>query len=170
MNVLKVFTVFFVVAFFSLNIVNAQNVMPKPYPSKLVVDAAGVLSPIQISNLNQQLVKINNSNLCQIAIVTIPTLDGYAIEEYANKLFRVWGIGNKKTNNGLLILVSLKEKKIRIEVGYGLESKLTDEISKHIIDNELSPSFKKQQYFEGFNKATLSIANALIGNYGISTP
>ena len=74
--------------------------------------------------LENKLVAIDDSSSNQIAVVIIPSLDGYPKEEYATKLFRDWGIGNKKTNNGILLLIAINDRQIRIEVGYGLEGAL----------------------------------------------
>ncbi|HAK12506.1 MAG TPA: methanol dehydrogenase, partial [Chitinophagaceae bacterium] len=78
----------------------------------------------------------------QIAVVLIRSLEDYPIEEYANKLFREWGIGNKKTNNGVLLIAAIDDRKVRIEVGYGLEGAIPDIVANNIIRYELGPSFK----------------------------
>ncbi|MFQ3576483.1 MAG: TPM domain-containing protein, partial [Cytophagales bacterium] len=93
---------------------------------KLVFDYANMLKSIEETMLNNKLLTFFDSSSNEIAIVTIPTLEGENIEEYANQLFSKWGIGSAKNNNGVLILVSQKERKVRIEVGYGLEGALPD--------------------------------------------
>ena len=98
----------------------AQTVVPPPNPPRLVNDYAGVLSKEQVAILEEKLVALDDSTSNQIAVVILKTLEGYEVQEYANKLFRSWGIGNKKTNNGVLILASIEDRKIWIEVGYGL--------------------------------------------------
>ena len=145
----------------------AQNILPRPNPPKLVNDVAGVLSPEQREILEQKLVALDDSSSNHIAIVLIPTLDGYPIEEYANKLFRAWGIGDAKKNNGILLLISVSDKKIRIEVGYGLEGAITDVQSKSIIDNDLQPAFRKKAYYEGINAAIDNISKAAVGEYKV---
>ncbi len=116
---MKKLIILIVAGFFSFSL-HAQKILPRPVPPKLVNDAAHVLSPEQQAILERKLVALDDSTSNQIAIVTIPTLDGYPIEDYAVKLFRDWGIGNAKSRNGILILVALKEHQVRIEVGYGL--------------------------------------------------
>src|ERR1700749_2708700 len=90
---------------------SAQNVLPKPNPPRLVVDAAGLLSSDQQNILEQKLDAFNDSTSNQIAVVTVKDLDGDDVEDYANKLFRSWGIGGSKHNNGVLLLVSRDDHK-----------------------------------------------------------
>jgi uncharacterized protein len=104
MKLIKLFIVFFVVLF-SLNNIKAQNIIPKSNPPVLVTDMAGVLSPEEKQALENKLVAIDDASSNQIAVVILSTLEDYPIEEYANKLFREWGIGNKKSRNGVLLLI-----------------------------------------------------------------
>ena len=110
--------VLLLVSYFSLAWAIGQNVLPKPNPPRLVNDAANVLSPQEVAALEHKLVALDDSSSNQIAIVLIKTLGDYAIEDYAVKLFREWGIGNKKTNNGVLIIAAIDDRKVWIEVGY----------------------------------------------------
>ncbi|MEQ1625637.1 MAG: TPM domain-containing protein, partial [Sediminibacterium sp.] len=135
----------------SMSFLQAQNVLPKPNPAKLVTDQAGVLSAEQKAILENKLVALDDSSSNQIVIVLVKTLDGYPIEDYATKLFREWGIGNKKTNNGVLILASIDERKIRIEVGYGLEGAIPDITTASIIRNDIVPNFKTGEYYHGLD-------------------
>ncbi|MFX5602861.1 TPM domain-containing protein, partial [Acinetobacter baumannii] len=86
--------------------------------------------------------------------------DGYEIAEYANKLFREWGIGNKKTNNGVLILAAIDDRKVWIEVGYGLEGAIPDVTASAIYRNEITPEFKQQNYYRGIDKAIDALSKA----------
>ena len=110
----------------------------------------------------------DSSSSNQIAVVIIPTLDGYPKEEYATKLFREWGIGNKKSNNGVLLLIAINDRQIRIEVGYGLEGAIPDVTALSIIDNDIKPAFKAGNYYEGINRATDNIAKAAVGEYKVA--
>ncbi|MFZ9214274.1 MAG: TPM domain-containing protein [Sediminibacterium sp.] len=148
-------------------IVFAQNILPRPNPPKLVNDVAGVLSPEQREILEQKLVALDDSSSNQIAIVLIPTLDGYPIEEYANKLFREWGIGHKGTNNGVLIIAAINDRKVRIEVGYGLEGAIPDITASDIYNNLIVPAFKEQNYYRGLDDATTALSKAAVGEYKI---
>ena len=164
MKLTKLFIVF-IIALFTFTHALAQNVIEKPNPPVLVTDLAGVLSPEQKQALENKLVALDDASSNQIAVVILPTLDGNPIEEYATKLFRTWGIGNKKTNNGILLLIAIQDKKIRIETGYGLEGAIPDITANSIIDNDIKPAFRQQAYFEGIDKATDDIAKAAVGEY-----
>ena len=166
MKLTKLFIVF-IVALFSLNNIAAQNVIPRANPPVLVTDLAGVLSPEEKQALENKLVAVDDASSNQIAVVILPTLDGNPIEEYALKLFREWGIGNKKSRNGILLLIAIQDKKIRIEVGYGLEGAIPDITAINIIDNDLKPAFREGAYYEGIDKATDNIAKAAVGEYQV---
>ena len=143
----------------------AQNIPPKPQPPRLVNDLAGVLSPEEESNLERKLVAYDDSTSNQIAVVLVKTLNDYPIEEFALQLFRSWQIGNKKTNNGILILAAIDDHKVRIETGYGLEGAVPDIIANQIINNDIAPNFRNNDYYEGLDKATSSIIAAAAGEY-----
>ena len=143
----------------------AQKVIPKPDPPRLVVDNANILSPEEQNSLESKLVALDDSTSNQIVILTVPTLDDQPIEDVAVNTFRSWAIGNKKTNNGVLILIAVNDRKVKIEVGYGLEGAIPDVTCKDIIDNVISPSFKQAQYFKGLDAATDNLAKAAAGEY-----
>ena len=142
-----------------------QLVKQKP-ETKLVHDYSGVLSPAQKDYLDKKLVTYDDSTSTQIAIVLVKKLgSNYSIEEAAVQMFRNWGIGSKKDNNGVLILAAIEDRKIKIEVGYGLEAEVTDYTSGQIIDSDIKPNFKAGNYYEGLDKATNSIIAAAAGKY-----
>lgn len=143
----------------------AQNIPPKPEPALFVTDLAKVLSVQEKESLEQKLSNYNDSTSTQIAIVFIDQLDGYDIEVYANKLARTWGIGQKGKDNGILLLASAKERKVRIELGYGIEPYISDLAAKKIIEHELVPAFKQETYAKGFEQATDTIIKALSGKF-----
>jgi uncharacterized protein len=149
------------VSFFAV----AQNIPARPNPPRLVNDLAGVLSPQEEQQLERQLVAYDDSTSNQVAVVLLNTLDDYPLEEYATKLFREWGVGNKKNNNGVLILAAIKDHKVRIEVGYGLEGAIPDIIANHIIEHDITPNFKSDDYYDGLSKAAASIIKAAAGEY-----
>jgi uncharacterized protein len=159
--------VFFLQALLFANNAFAQNIIAKPSPATLVTDVAGVLTPEQKQALENKLVAIDDSSSNQIAVVIIPSLDGYPKEEYANKLLRDWGIGGKK-NNGILLLIAINDRQIWIEVGYGLEGAIPDITALNIIDNDIKPAFKAGNYYEGINQATDNIAKAAVGEYKVA--
>jgi len=142
------------------------DVLPPPNPPRLVVDEAHLLNDYDRNTLEQKLDGLDNSTSNQIAVVTIPTLgDNNDLEDYANNLFRSWGIGGKKHNNGVLVLIVANDHKIRIEVGYGLEGAITDVTANDIIKNDLSPAFKQGNYYSGINAAIESLGKAATGEY-----
>ena len=146
----------------------AQEVLPRPNPPRLVTDQAGVLSASELQTLEQKLVALDDSSSNQIAVVLIKTLNDRPIEEYATKLFREWGIGNKKTNNGILLLVAVDDRKIRIETGYGLEGAIPDVTADAIIRNVIRPEFKQQNYYKGLDNAVDALAKAAVGEYKVA--
>ena len=161
--------VFILLAFFVYTGISAQNVLPKPNPPRLVNDFANVLSPEQVATLEHKLVALDDSSSNQIAVVLMKTLGDYAIEDYAVKLFREWGIGNKKTNNGVLIIAAIDDRKMWIEVGYGLEGAIPDVVASSIYRNEMVPSFKEGNYYQGIDNAINAITKAAVGEYKVKT-
>jgi uncharacterized protein len=143
----------------------AQNIPARPSPPRLVNDFAGVLSPQEEQQLERELVAYDDSTSNQIAIVLINTLEDYPIEEYALKLFREWGVGNKNNNNGIVILAAIKDRKIKIEVGYGLEGAIPDITAGHIIDQDIKPNFRSEDYYQGLSQAAHSLIKAAAGEY-----
>lgn len=107
-----------------------------------VVDAAKLLSPAQVAELTQLSEGINKDTTRQFVVATIPDLEGYDIADYGYQLGRKWGLGEKKANNGILLIVAPNERKVRIEVGYGLEPIMTDALSNQIITQTIIPKFK----------------------------
>lgn len=154
---------------FSFLINFAQNVLPRPNPPKLVTDEAGVLSAEEKATLENKLVALDDSTSNQIAVVLIKTTGDYAIEDYAVKLFREWGIGNKKTNNGILIIAAIDDRKVWIEVGYGLEGAIPDVTASEIYRNEIVPAFKEQQYYQGIDNAINALTKAAVGEYKVAS-
>jgi uncharacterized protein len=126
-----------------------------------VVDAADLLTNDQEAALTQKLQALENSTHRQLVVATVPDLQGYPIEDYGYKLGRAWGIGQKQANNGVILLISKNDKKIRIEVGYGLEPILTDAYSGEIIRDQITPAFKQGDFAGGINAGVDAIAQQL---------
>ena len=143
----------------------AQNVPPRPNPPRLVNDLAGLMQPQQVAALEQKLVTYNDSTSSQIAVVTIPSLDGNDMADYAQKLYEAWGIGRKGKDNGILVLVAAKEHEARIQTGYGLEGAVPDALAKRIISNTLVPAFKQNDYYAGLDRATDQLIALAKGEY-----
>jgi uncharacterized protein len=150
-----------------LNItVSAQMKLPaRPNPPKLVNDFTGTLTADQAAFLEQKLVAFDDSTSTQIAIVVISSTDGYEISEYNVELGRAWGVGGKQFNNGVVLLVTKKDRKLNIATGYGSEGALPDITCKHIIDDVIVPKFRGNDYFGGINSGVDVMMKALQGEY-----
>ena len=133
------------------------NAVEYPSPAGYVNDFANMLSPGDIARLNNEITAIEKDTTVEIAIVTVDSLQGVSVEEYAVKLFEKWGIGKKGNDNGLLILVAKNEREYRIETGYGLESIINAARAGRIGREILEPNFKKGEYGEGLYEAVLEI-------------
>lgn len=142
-----------------------QDIPPKPNPPRLVNDVAHVLTPDQVATLESKLTAYDDSTSIQIVIVTVQSTKDYAIDDYALKILRDWGVGNKKTNNGIVILAAIQDHKVFIATGYGMEGAVPDATAKEIVENEIVPAFKKGDYYSGFDDATNEIAKAAAGEY-----
>ena len=143
----------------------AQQVPAAPNPPRLVNDLAGVMSSAEVDQLERNLVAYDDSTSNQVVVLTVRSLNDQPIEEYALKVFRDWGIGNKTTNNGILILAAIDDRQIRIETGYGLEGAIPDITANQIIRNDIQPAFRAENYYEGFDNATASVIKAAAGEY-----
>lgn len=131
-----------------------------------VVDEAGVLDAAARGSLEERLRAYQDKTGHQVVVATVRSLEGYDVRDYGNRLFRAWGIGDKKRNDGVLVLVAPNERDVSIEVGYGLEGDLTDALSRVIIDNAMLPRFKAGDYAGGVAAGFDDIATALGGNAG----
>jgi uncharacterized protein len=129
-----------------------------------VVDAANLLKPEERAALEDKLKAHEDKTSDQIVVATVPSLEGFAIEDYANRLFRHWQLGQKKTNNGVLLLVAPQERKVRIEVGYGLEGTLTDALAKIIITTAIAPQFKSGDFAGGIDAGVDAVLSILTGD------
>lgn len=137
-----------------------------PPPTQYIVDDAGVLKSQDVSEINRMLAEIERETSCQVVVAIYAALPpGESLEDYANKLFRAWGIGQKNKNNGVLILIFIKDRKLRIEVGYGLEGSIPDAIAKRIIDEKIVPNFRIGNYSGGIKSAIITIKQAISGEY-----
>jgi uncharacterized protein len=130
-----------------------------------VVDTAALLSPPAQALLVRELAAHEAASGNQIVVVTVPSLDGAAIEDYGYRLGRHWGIGQQGQDNGVLLIVALAERQIRIEVGYGLEGMLTDALSWDIIQGRMLPRFREGAFEDGIVDGARAIVAVLGGDY-----
>lgn len=133
-------------------------------PTGFVNDFTGTtLNVEQKSYLENKLVQFEQTTSNEISVVIIKSLNGDTTENFAEKLFQEWGIGKEKEDNGILLLVALEDRKMRIEVGYGLEGSLTDLLSSRIIRETLTPAFQASDFYGGINTATDQIIQIVAG-------
>ena len=130
-----------------------------------VVDDAHILSDSTKQDLTQKLVALEAKTSRQLVVVTLPSLQGYEISDYGYQLGRSWGIGQGKLNNGALLIVAPTERRVRIEVGYGLEPILTDAFSSVVINTQITPFFKQGNY----NGGVTAGVDALIQQLSLDT-
>ncbi|MFM7028331.1 MAG: TPM domain-containing protein [Chakrabartia sp.] len=133
---------------------------PAPNATR-VVDAANLMSAGDEAALDARLAAFEQKTGRQFVVATIPDLQGFPIEDYGYQLGRAWGIGSKEKNDGVLLIVAPKDRKVRIEVGYGLEPYLTDAYSSVIINRFIVPKFKAQDYAGGISAGADAIMQQL---------
>ncbi|MBA4010803.1 MAG: methanol dehydrogenase [Phenylobacterium sp.] len=126
-----------------------------------VVDNANILSPQTEAQLTTELANLEAQTGRQLVVATLPDLQGYEIEDYGYQLLRTWGIGSKERNDGAVLIVAPSDRKVRIEVGYGLEPVLTDALSSLIINQRIIPAFKEGRLEEGVVDGTQAIVQQL---------
>ena len=129
-----------------------------------VVDGANILKPEERAALEAKLKAYEDKTSDQVVVATVTSLDGTSVEDYANRLFRHWQLGQKKNNNGVLLLIAPNDRKLRIEVGYGLEGALTDALSKVIISTAIAPQFQKGNFAGGIDAGVDAILSILTGD------
>ncbi|MDQ1355378.1 MAG: uncharacterized protein QG657_5688 [Acidobacteriota bacterium] len=133
-----------------------------------VNDYAGVLNSSQKEQLETLLQDVENKTSSQVVLLTINSLEGEALEDFSIRVVENWKIGQKEFSNGVLVLLALAEKKIRIEVGYGLESIITDMKSGYIIREIILPYFKKGDYYNGLNQGLTAVTGLISRDFEIT--
>lgn len=160
---LLVFFTFFLLAGNAL----AENVqIPAPVGDIYVQDFAHVLNETEKAELINLGRSIEDQTTAQVAVLTVETIGDRTIEEFSTEAFRQYGIGNKKENNGVLLVLSMKERKVRIEVGYGLEGRITDGKAGRILDENAIPNLKNQQPNKAVVDTYKVLANEVLTEYG----
>jgi uncharacterized protein len=150
----------FLVVLFAVQALPAQALTFPPLTGR-VVDEAGILDPATKSALERKLADFEARTTGQLVVVTLKSLEGTSIEDYGYQLGRFWKIGQKEKNSGVLLIVAPNERKVRIEVGYGLEGQLTDAVSRLIIENAILPRFKANDMAGGITRGVDDIIQAL---------
>ena len=136
-----------------------------PHLEARVTDLAGLLTTEQSAALETKLRDLETRDSTQVAVLIIPSLEGEPLEDYSIRVATAWRLGQKGRDNGALLLVAMKERILRIEVGYGLEATLTDARSRQIIQNEILPHFRQGDYYEGIEAGVSAIIGVVRGVY-----
>ena len=148
-------------AFALLLMLSAGLAVNFPALSGRVVDQANIIPAETRRVIEAKLADLEAKSGIQLVVATVRSLDGQEIEPYANELFRAWKLGEKSRNNGVLLLVAPNERRVRIEVGYGLEGTLTDALAKVIITNAIAPRFKAGDFGDGIVRGVDDIITVL---------
>jgi uncharacterized protein len=136
-----------------------------PKPARLCNDFSGTLSAQEIQLLESKLDSFDRETSVQICLVVVPDLGGFDVSDYATRLFEKWGIGRAKQDDGVLLLLALQERKIRIETGYGLESVITDALSRRLIEQKIAPALRSGGVAEGLRAGSTGLMNLVRGDY-----
>lgn len=136
-----------------------------PELSGQVNDTAGILSPGTVHSLEGSLHGLEQEESTQIVVLTIPSLEGESLEQYALRVFEAWKLGQKGLDNGALLLIAVGDRKLRIEVGYGLEGRLTDLIAGRIIREVITPQFRRGDYDRGVLDGVAAMVAVVKGEF-----
>lgn len=142
--------------------------VPNPPKNGYVLDQTQTLTKEEIYTMNHMGLELQKKTKAQIAVLLIPTLEGEDVSDYANRVFRAWGIGDKEKNNGVLFLIALKDKQMRIEVGYGLEGAINDGKAGEILDQYAIPYFQKGKFGPGVMETYKVLVGEVSKEYGVS--
>jgi uncharacterized protein len=146
-------------------VMGQDNDIPKLDNRKIVHDFAGILSDAEKAQLERKLVAFDDSTSTQISVVIMNDLKGYEVNDLAQRIAQKNGIGRKGKENGIIVLIGLKERKISIQVGYGLEGAISDGTAGTIIRQYMTPAFKNKQYFKGIDDATTALMKLATGEF-----
>jgi uncharacterized protein len=142
-----------------------DNDIPKLNNNKIVHDLSGTLSDIEKAQLEQKLVAFDDSTSTQIAVVIVKDLKGYEVSDFAQRLAEKNGIGRKGKDNGIIVLIAMDERKMTIQVGYGLEGVINDGTAGAIIRQIMTPAFKEGNYYKGIDEATTALMKLTTGEF-----
>lgn len=152
-----------------LLILTVAYALEVPYLSGRINDHAGMLSATTIAELESMLEAYEDSTGNQFAVLIIPSLEGESLEEYSMRVAETWKLGKKGVDNGALLLIAKEDRKLRIEVGYGLEASLTDAATAFIINNEITPRFKNGDFDGGVRSGVMAMMQAADGTLDITS-
>ena len=146
----------------------AQSPLPVPALTSRVVDQAAILRPDQRAALDAQLAAIESQHGAQLAILTVPTTGGEPIEAFGLRVAEAWKLGRaevdgRRVDDGLIVIVAVQDRRMRIEVGYGLEGAIPDAVARRIIDERMAPRFREGDWFTGLSSAVSAIGALVAG-------
>ncbi len=136
-------------------------------PAGHVSDFAGVMNPGDLADVEKTLTELEQKTGAQISVVTLKTLEGGQIDDFANRLFARWGIGQKGKDNGLLLIAAIEDRKVRIETGYGFEGILPDAKAGRLIDQVVRPAFRNGDYSGGLRNGAMAMASLAASASGV---
>lgn len=160
---LKLFFIFLFAGIWS--VAGQFKVPPKPTVLYPVYDAAGMLTQQEKDELNRKLIKFEDSTSTEIAVIIIPTTNGEDVNYAATMYGEKWGIGKKETDNGVVFLIARDDRTMSIQQGRAVEQYLTASVSGQILDYIVTPHFKQGQWYEGINRGTSAIMEAVQGKF-----
>lgn len=165
-RVIKYFSLLFFFFVGILQVTWAQDYLPEvPKNQTSVYDRAQMMNTAEAKSLERKLINYSDTTSTQIVVITINSLEGNDIAMYATELAHKWGIGQEGKDNGIVLLVSKKDRKMTIRTGYGVEHLLTDALSKRIIENIITPEFKRGNFYNGLDQGTSAIMGIMSGEY-----
>jgi uncharacterized protein len=148
------------------NCLRAADIIPPRPQGKYVNDNAGVLSPSTVADLNRRLQDFESQTSNQVLVVIYPKMQSDSdISDYAVRVAQAWGVGRKDRKNGVVLFIFTQDRKMTIQVGYGLEGAMPDAISKRIIEDEIKPHFRQNDYNSGVRAGVDAIMKATKGEY-----
>lgn len=161
----RVLALTLLVALVAASTAQAQRYDIPPRPDRPVLDQGDLLSPTEESRLARKLTTYTDTTSTALVVVTVPSLNGAPISDYAVVLGREWGIGQKGKDNGVVVLVSKSDRKVFIATGYGLEGAIPDAIANRIVDGIITPEFRQGRFYDGLNRGTDAIIQAAAGEF-----
>jgi uncharacterized protein len=162
-----IFPLFLFVLVSFLTVASAQAERPFPKPRGPVNDFANVIPPDYQEKINAITTELYEKTGTAVVVVTMPDIGGAEYNDYVNRLYSAWGIGKKGEDKGVLIFVTVKERKMRIETGYGVEGILPDGLVGEIRDRYMIPYLKEDKYGEALLNGTLAVAQVIADNAGV---
>lgn len=160
--------------FFGIGVITFLAVVPlyaqalPVRPAGYVSDFAGILSEAQKQSVEMLALELEKKTTAQMAVVTMPSVKPETIEQYAVRLFEKWGIGQRGKDNGVLFLIAVQDREVRLEVGYGLEGFLTDAVSRSITERFIIPAFRQGKYDQGVQAGAVAITGIIAKEYGVT--